>query len=202
MALLSDFRAAAIARTRFPDDERLTTPALFALVREMPFGRLPDEHPDTVIREWRASAIGKHVLLQALAEEFGLHTMLICALHEFGPQTTPWLPPALLADLEADGPVPDLHMFLRLKIDDDWITIDATWPLAAAPLGFPVNERFEAGREMRIACDPDEIQHVPPEADPIEFAGRLIASHVGGQAARRVRFLDALAEVAAAANER
>ena len=202
MPLLADFRAAAIARTRFPDDQRLSEAALFALVRDIPFGRPTDEHPETVIAEWRATSIGKHILLQALAEEFGLHTMLICALHEFGPQTTPWLPAALLADLAADGPVPDLHMFLRLKIADDWMTVDATWPLATAALGFPLNERLDAGREMRPACDPDEVLHVPPEADPIEFAERLIASHVGAQSERRARLLAALADVAAAANTR
>ena len=33
MGLLQDFKAAAVARARFPDDERLTNAALFTLVQ-------------------------------------------------------------------------------------------------------------------------------------------------------------------------
>src|SRR5262245_22751502 len=159
MALLQDFKAAAVARTRFPDDERLTPAALFALVRDMPFARPSDGRIETVIEEWRATAPGKHVLLQALYEEFGLHTMLISALHEFSEERTPWVPAELRSHFEA-GPIPDVHMFVRLQIEGDWISVDATWPQSAASLGFPVNERFEPGKEMDVACDPDEILHV------------------------------------------
>ena len=58
----------------------------------------------------------------------------------------------------------------------------------------PANERYEEGREMTLACDPDEILHVPPDADPVEFAGRLIEAHIGADAPRRAQFLSMLAE--------
>lgn len=191
MGLLQDFKAAAVARARFPDDRPLTPAALFTLVRDMPFALPSDGQAAVVMREWRGTAPGKHVLLQALYEEFGLSAMLIAALHEFTPANMSWLPPALRAHLDA-GPIPDVHMFLRLRIADDWMTVDATWPLAAASLGCPANERFEPGREMAVACDPDEILHVPPEADPGAFERMLVERHVGAQAARRDGFLEAL----------
>jgi hypothetical protein len=188
MGLLADFKAAAVARTRFPDDERLTAPALFALVRDMPYEPPTDIRPGTVIAEWRATAPGKHLLLQGLYEEFGYGAMLIAALHEFRAEAMPWLPDMLRAHL-IEGPIPDLHMFVRLHIGADWMTIDATWPLSAASLGMPVNERFEAGREMVVACDPDEVFHVPPDVDPVEFEQYLLERHVGPQRERRDRFI-------------
>lgn len=191
MGLLQDFKAAAVARARFPDDERLTPAALFALVRDMPFARPSDGRIETVIAEWRGTAPGKHTLLQALYEDFGLHTMLIAAGHEFTLANMPWLPPALRAHLEA-GPIPDVHMFVRLQIEGDWMTVDATWPLAAARLGVPVNERFEPGKEMPVACDPDEILHVPPDADPEDFEAFMLDRHVEDQRPRRDAFLEAL----------
>lgn len=191
MPLLQDFKAAAVARARFPDDQRLTPPALFALVRDMPFARPTDGSIETVMSEWRATAPGKHVLLQALFEEFGLSTMLISALHEFSLERTPWLPAELRTHLDA-GPIPDVHMFVRLQIEGDWITVDATWPLAAARVGFPANERFEPGKEMPIACDPDEILHVPPDVDPDDFEAFMVQRHIGDQLARRDAFLDAV----------
>jgi hypothetical protein len=191
MGLLADFKAAAVARTRFPDDERLTPAALFALVRDMPYEPPTDIRPETVVSEWRATAPGKHLLLQALYEEFGYGAMLIAALHEFTLESMPWLPQSLRSEL-AEGPIPDLHMFLRLHIGDDWMTIDATWPLAAGRLGLPVNERFEAGREMAVSYEPDEILHLPPDVDPMEFEAHLLQRHVGEQRARRDHFIAAL----------
>ena len=191
MGLLADFKTAAVARTRFPDDERLTQAAIFALVRDMPFARPSGIQPRTIVTEWQATAPGKHLLLQALYEEFGGGAMLICALHSFRAEELPWLPDELRAHLEA-GPIPDVHMFLRLRVDTDWMTIDASWPLAAGQRGLVVNERFETSRDMKVAIEPDEIMHIPPEADPVEFEQLLIERHVGDQLERRNAFLDAL----------
>ena len=194
MGLLADFRAQAVARGRFPDDQRLTPPALFALVRDMPYARPSQPTTQAAIEEWRATCSGKHVLLQALFEEFGRPSLLLCALHEFTPDNSPWLPPSLSAHLD-DGPLPDVHNFLRLQASGGrWMTVDATWPLAAAALGLPVNERFEEGRDMLVACDPDEVLHAPPDADAYEFERQLIERHVGAHIDRRERFLAALSE--------
>ena len=119
--------------------------------------------------------------------------MLICGLHEFTAASHWWLPPHLLDEIARNGPVPDVHMFLRLHINGDWMTVDATWPLAAARLGLPVNERFEENREQTLACDPDEVLHVPPSADAAEFEAILLARHVGDALDRRNRFIDDLA---------
>ena len=193
MGLLQDFKAAAVARARFPDDERLTNAALFTLVRDMPFERPSETTPEAAMAEWRGTGPAKHALLQALYEVFGLGAMLICGLHEFTAASHPWLPPHLLDEIARNGPVPDVHMFLRLHINGDWMTIDATWPLATARLGLPVNERFEENREQTLACDPDEVLHMPPSSDAAEFEAIMLARHLGDALDRRNRFIDDLA---------
>lgn len=204
MSLSSDLRAGAIARGLFPDDRPLTAEAAFALVRDMPYERASSREPATVIAEWRGTCSGKHYLLHALFNELGLPSTLIACTHEFTPETAPWLPPHLMAEVTAQ-PVPDVHTFLRVQPypnterADEWMTVDATWPLAAARLGLPVNERFELGRDHVLACDPIEVFHIPDDADPQVLKERLIVLHAEGQAERRERFIVALTEWLAAA---
>ena len=164
---------------------------IFELVRDMPYARTPSPEPEVTIGEWRGTCSGKHYLLRALIEEFGLGTILVACTHEFTPQNSPWLPPELLAYVR-ERPVPDVHNFLRVETGAGWMTVDATWPLAAARLGLPVNERWVDGRDMRVACDPIELFHVPDDADPHAFKQALIEREVGDQAERRERFIEAL----------
>ena len=197
MSLTGDLKAAAVARGLFPDDRPVTAPAAFALVRDMPYERASSRSPAATIAEWRGTCSGKHYLLNALFTELGLQTALLACTHEFTPETAPWLPPQLLAEV-ARAPVPDVHTFLRVQPfpnterADEWMTVDATWPLAAGAHGLPVNERFELGRDQALACDPIEVFHVPEGDDAQALKERLIALHAGGQQERRERFIVAL----------
>jgi hypothetical protein len=193
MGLLSDLKTAAVARRRFPDDERLTPASLFALVRDMPYERASDAEPETAMEEWRGTSWGKHYLLHALYREFGLHSILLHATHEISAQDWPWLPAELQRDLES-GSIPSVHTFIRLEIGTDWMTVDATWPVAAGQLGLLVNERFETGKDMKIACDIDELFHVPEQTDPHEFRAAILERFVGDQVGRRERFIAGLSE--------
>ena len=204
MSLLSELRAGAITRGLVPADAPLTTATAFALVRDMPYRRASSRAPETTIAEWRGTCSGKHILLDALFAELGVPATLIACTHEFTIENSPWLPPALRAEAER-APIPDVHLFLRAQPypnterADEWMTVDATWPLAARRLGLPANERFELGRDHSVACDPIEIFHVPDDEDPQELRERLLAVHADGQLERRERFIEALSEWLAAA---
>lgn len=193
MGFLADFKSAAVARRRFPDDERLTPASLFALVRDMPYARASDPEPETAVEEWRGTSWGKHYLLHVLYREFGLHSILLHATHQISAQDWPWLPAELREQLEP-GPIPSVHTFIRLEIGTEWMTVDATWPAAAARLELPVNERFDAGKDMQLACDVDELFHMPEQADPQAFRAAILEQCVGEHAARRDRFIASLSE--------
>ncbi|MPZ97932.1 MAG: hypothetical protein GEU80_01125 [Dehalococcoidia bacterium] len=196
MPLVPAFRAAAVARGLFPDDQPMTPEAAYALVRDMPYRRASSRTPETTIEEWRGTCSGKHYLLRALLEGLGMATMLIVCTHEFTRENSPWLPDDILGEIERHGPVPDVHNFLRVQAEpeDDWTTVDATWPLAARDLGLPANEAFVRGVDQRLAADPIEVFHVPDDADPQTFKEQLIEDHAGAQAERRDRVIERLTQ--------
>ncbi|MGE0228619.1 MAG: hypothetical protein AB7I38_07265 [Dehalococcoidia bacterium] len=187
MGLLADFRSAAVARLQLPDDQRLSPASLFALVRDMPL-TADDAGIGPAIEDWRASQATKHILLYQLYRDFGLDCVLIYAAQEVTPSLRPWLPSELIDETVSD-PIPDVHAFLRLNIGAEWMAIDATWPARTASHGVPTNDRFEPGRDMTLACDPDELFHVPDSTDPTEFYELLVSRIVGDAAERRRSFL-------------
>ncbi|MSP22246.1 MAG: hypothetical protein EXR66_04420 [Dehalococcoidia bacterium] len=195
MPLLHTFRDAVIARGLLEADARIEAATAFTMVRDMPYERASDARPETLIEEWRGTCSGKHLLLAQLLGELGLDSMFMTALHEFTTRNSPWLPPHLLAEVQA-APIPDVHNFLMVESPAGWFAVDATWPLATRALGLPANEVWTPGRNMTIAADVDEVYDVPEDADPLEFKGRVIADHVGmpGTPAheRRERFIEAL----------
>ena len=195
MTLLTDFRDEARRRGALAPDEAVTLASAFRVVRDLPYERASDRAPETVLREWRGTCSGKHYLLAAILEALGTETAVILATHHFTVENSPWLPPALLDEVRA-AEVPDVHTFLRVRHDpvaDDWMTVDATWPLAAQALGLPVNTSFRPGGDMRVAADIEEIIHVPEDEDPQDVKEIVLANHVGDELPRRDRFIEALA---------
>ncbi len=196
MPLLPAFRAAAIARGLVEDGAIIDAARAFALVRDMPYERASASHPETAIEEWRGTCSSKHVLLGALLRELGRDNVVMTVLHEFTPRNAPWLPPALLAEVERE-PVPDVHNFLMVEDETGWFAVDATWPLTARPLGLAVNEEWRPGRNMAVAADIDEVYDTPEDEHPLTFKARVLDHHVGepGTPARdrRERFIEGLA---------
>ena len=197
MTLIRDLKTAAIARNLLAEGAPLDAPAAFALVRDMPYQRASSREPGVTIEEWRGTCSGKHILLQSLFEELGTQTTMILAPHEFTETNSPWLPPALLT-MVREAPVRDVHNFLRVQPvgqlgpQAEWVTVDATWPLPAHELGMPANETFDLGHDMGIAADPEEIFHLPPDADPNELKTRILSDFSADELARRETFLAGL----------
>ncbi len=195
MTILTDFRDEARRRGALGADEPLTLATAFRVVRDLPYAAEGDRAPDSVLGAWRGTPAGKHALLEAVLDTLGLDSSLILATGAFSAEDTPWLPPHLLDEVR-DRPLPDVHTFLRVRHDpvaDDWMTVDATWPLPARALGLPVNEALTPGVDHRIACVVEEIVHVPDDEDVAMLTERILGQHVGEQLERRARFLQALA---------
>ena len=169
----------------------LSASAVFALVRDMPYQRASSRHPNAILREWKGTCSGKHYALKTLFDEMSFKTQLMLCTHEFTPADYSHLP-QFLRDQLTDGPIPDVHTFLRLATATGWMDVDATWPFSTKRLGMPVNERFELGTNMRIACEPIQFFKVPSESNPQAFKEELIRKYCSAQAQRRDRFIEAL----------
>ena len=148
--MLDLFRREAIKRGLLPEGSQLDAGAVFSLVRDMPYERASSRDPATTIREWRGTCSGKHYLLNDLFDDLGFKSRIFMATHQFTEQNTQHFP-AHLRGLLSDGPVPDVHTFLKIKgpgEPDDWVDIDATWPIQTKCLGMRVNERFQLHADM------------------------------------------------------
>ncbi len=176
MPLLPAFREEAAGRGLLSPDAPLDATATFALIREMPWSASVSALPELTLSVWRGDDSAKHHLLRTLLYELGQRCILMACTHAWSVESAPWARAEPLAILD-EGPVPDVHTFLRVESDRGWGSVDATWPLAARALGLPANERYVPGREMQIACDPQELYHVPEDADPEEFRRRLLEAH-------------------------
>lgn len=196
MGLLEVLRQEAGRRSLWPPqgrspDQPLGAAEVFALVRDMPYGRASARDPLTAIREWRGTCSGKHYLLRGLFAEIGLRADLMACTTRITAENAPYLSPELRR-LLADGPIIDIHNYLVLHTRRGSMRVDATWPLPMRALGLPVNEQFVWGRDMALACDPIVHLAVPDDGDPQAFKERLLRQSAGAdELARREAFITA-----------
>lgn len=170
MPLLEVLHQEATRRSLWPPrggspDQPLGAPEVFRLVRDMPYGRASSREPLITIREWRGTCSGKHYLLRSLFAELGLRADLMACTTRITSENAPYLPPDLRGLLAA-GPIIDIHNYLVLYTPRGPMRVDATWPLSMKILGLTVNEEFEWGRDMALACAPIVHQVVPDDGDP------------------------------------
>ena len=191
--LLSMLEAESQRRGLVEPGRTIDAKAAFALVRDMPYQRASSRAPEVVIQEWRGTCSGKHYLLDRIFEEEGMESKVIMCTHRFTEETTENFPPEL-KEVVARSAVPDVHTYIRLNTDDGWMTVDATWPAKAEPLGMTVNSEFKLGQDMTLACSPIETFEVPKGRDPQAFKEELIERFCGSQSDDRDRFINGMGE--------
>ena len=150
--LLALLKAESIRRGLVQPGRAVDAKASFALVRDMPYQRARSQALESVAQEWRGTCSGKHYLLDEIFREEGLGSKVIMSTHRFTEETIANFPPEL-QEVVTRGPVPDVHTYIRLNIDAGWMTVDATWPTKAAPLGMTVNSDFQPGNDTALACN-------------------------------------------------
>ena len=187
-SLLSLLERESRERGFLSDGESLSAARVFALVRDMPYRRASSRKPEAIIEEWRGTCSGKHYLLADIFRELGLESRVIMCTHRFTAENTGHFP-AELRKLVAQGPVPDVHTYLRVNTVEGSMVVDATWPSSAGPLGMTVNRDFRPGSDMTIACDPIETLPVPEGWDPQDFKEQVIREFCGESSAVRDEFI-------------
>ena len=178
-------------RLLLPERNALNAESAFALIRDMPYQRASSRHPEAIIREWRGTCSGKHYLLDEIFRELGHDSRVIMCTHRFTLENTTRFP-SELQNLIAGNSVPDVHTYLRVETPSGWMTVDATWPSSAAPLGMPVNQTFKAGHDMAIACNPIDYYPVPEGQDPQTFKEQIIADFCGPSSQVREQFIEGM----------
>jgi len=179
----------------------LSAGEIFSLIRDMPYLRASSRQPKVILEEWRGTCSGKHYLLKELFQARGLEARIVMCTHQFTEKNSRHFPAALRAHL-ADGPVPDVHTYIRLhdRLDnrlnnnDGWTQVDATWPSSAADLGMRVNRQYQPGLDMELACDPIDHFEVPENVDPQTYKEELLQSFCGPKMGQRELLIEGLGQ--------
>lgn len=170
---------------------------IFSLIRDMPYLRASSRQPKVVLEEWRGTCSGKHYLLKDLFQGLGMEARIVMCTHQFTEENSRHFPDTLRAHL-VDGPVPDVHTYIRLRDRpqeaEEWTQVDATWPSSAANLGMRVNREYRPGVDMTLACEPIDHFEVPEDVDPQAFKEELIQSFCGPKSGQRELLIEGLGE--------
>src|SRR5215468_6444400 len=136
--------------------------ALFEHVRDIPYRYPASRNPVEVLASGGGSCSGKHYLLGEMFRRLGLPVRHMLCTHRFNESPLPF--PEEMQALLRKNEIVDVHDYLQIQVDSDWIDVDVTWELALRDYGFPVTESWDGKSSMILTVIPDE--HTRVEGDP------------------------------------
>jgi len=163
--------------------------ALFERVRDIPYCYPASRDPSEVLRRHAGSCSGKHYLLGELYRLLGLKVRNMICRHRFNESPLPFPDPmqALLLKNE----IVDLHDYLQIQVDGNWIEVDATWELGLRDFGFPVTDQWDGQSPMLLSVVVDEEFIV--EGNPERTKEEMLSKLTPRQRQLRKQFLESLA---------
>jgi hypothetical protein len=166
-------------------EERLI--GAFLSIRDIPYGSANSPSPFAVIERNRGTAKGKHMLLKMVLTSLGYEVKEYWARHDFCKMpVAPW--PAVLTPF-CNAPLTGFHDFLKVRVGERWVTLDATYDKQLKSLGFPVHE-WDGKSDVELPVTAEEVFPVEPPID--EHKRRLVAALPEDMRDRRKHFLKTL----------
>jgi transglutaminase-like putative cysteine protease len=161
---------------------------LFEAVRDIPYCYPASRDPAEVLRHGSGSCSGKHYLLGEMYRLLGLRVRHMICTHRFNESPIVFPPP--MQDILRKNEIVDLHDYVQIAIDDEWIDIDATWPRGLREFGFPVNEDWDGRSNMLLSVVSEDV--AVAEHDPERLKEELLSKLTPRQRTLRKQFLEAL----------
>lgn len=161
---------------------------LFEHVRDIPYGYPASRDPVEVLQTGRGSCSGKHYLLGELYRLLGLSVRHMICTHRFN--ESPLVFPAPMQEMLRKNEIVDLHDYLQIAVDGNWVDIDATWQRDLREFGFPVNEDWDGQSAMLLSVVPEDFAIA--ERDPERLKDELLSKLTPRQRALRKQFLEEL----------
>ena len=161
---------------------------LFEKVRDIPYGNIGSRNPIDVYHKNKGTCSGKHALLKTLYKEIGVEVKDYIIMHEFN--NLPIEFPQNLKNILNKSIIIDPHNFLKIKINNQWFTIDVTWDKSLKKLGFPINENWDGKSNLNIlVVQGGEIYETK---NPILFKKELLKKQTKQQLKDRKLFIQEL----------
>lgn len=130
---------------------------LFEKVRDIPFGRMGSREPRVVYEKNKGTCSGKNFLLKELYEGIGVKTKDMVCLQRWKDLT--WFPddtydvvnlPDELYEILITNEIVDFHNYLKILVDEKWVTVDVTIDLPLKKLGFYTTEDWDGKSDMPL----------------------------------------------------
>ena len=164
--------------------------ALFERVRDITYQYPASSIPAEVLRRGGASCSGKHYLLGDLFRRQGLAVRHLLCTHSFNDSPLPF--PQEMQDMLRKNEIIDLHDYLQVCIDGEWIDVDATWQLSLRDFGFPVTEDWDGKSSMLLTVNADEYEQL--EGDLAKGKEEMLTKLTPRQRTLRKQFLESLSK--------
>ena len=145
------------------------------------------------MRTGRGACTAKHILLRDLLRRQGEVAEVVLVSGDFAdgiPQAASM--PAPLHAMIRDAGVADFHCYVVWQNAGHAVRLDATWPDALTPYGFPVNAGWTGFGDTVLAISPNEA--IQRAEDVTTAKAQLLLGLSVDQAARRLRFLKLLSD--------
>ncbi len=139
-------------------------------VRDIQYGDIGSRNPIDVLIKNRGTCSGKHSLLKALLESLGYEVNSYFSKHDFKNFPIKDWPDELIHFRSKT--LTDFHDFLKVKVGDKWIILDAMFDQDLAPLGFLV-QTWDGFSDLEILVSSEDI--FPAETDMEAHKIRLIS---------------------------
>jgi len=162
--------------------------ALFERVRDIPYCYPASRDPIEVLQQSRGSCSGKHYLLGELFRMLSLPVRHMICTHRFNESVLVF--PAPMQQLLQKNQIVDLHDYLQVEIDEEWVDVDATWERGLRDFGFQVTEEWDGQSPMLLSVVPEEVSVA--ERDPERLKEELLSKLTPRQRMLRKQFLEAL----------
>jgi len=165
----------------------------FETVRDIPYGSTGEREPEKIVHENLGSCSGKHLLLSNLLKSLGYENKIVTCFHYFNEALPPGNDyPKRFKEILRTHRVIDFHHFVKLKMGNRWLSLDATWDALLHHFGFPVNFGWKGDSDTLIAVKP--IMFYPETDDLISLKIKLIAELPPQEQEIRAEFMTLLTE--------
>lgn len=124
---------------------------LFNKIQNIPYFCLRERDPEKLLKKNKGSCSEKHLFLGKALEELGIPIKYL--LIKFDWNDLP-IPKEIVK--KKDSSI-GYHLALKIKINNKWIYVDATFDPKLEKAGFPITKNWKGDKDTKLAFPPKEI---------------------------------------------
>ena len=159
------------------------------VIQDIPYGRAGSTEPESVLRDWRGTCSGKHLLGYRLLSTCNHAPRLYLGRFQLKPDSVPI---DFSEFAETPDTVWDVHNFLRAGPGSN--IVDLTWPSFLIDHGFRTTRHWEEWSNFELAAPVTEVEEIDPSPRGLEYKSIILKKLNGKNQAVRERYITALTQ--------